>query len=70
MVERGARYRWSHPLEWLQEWIRDAEEIELRTLARQLAELLDADQIQDLFQSEMSDDGYFDEIKEVSDDDS
>lgn len=58
------RYRWSHPQEWLQDYIKERSEDanELFSLASELAQHLDGDQIQDLFQSDMDADGYFDAL--------
>lgn len=56
-------YRWSHPYVWLEEtargWSRDRLLLELQRLAIQH----DSDTLQDLYQSEMDSDGYFDPIK-------
>ncbi len=61
------QYRWSHPIEWLQGKIddlanqrdKDVAVTELRSIASELAGHLDGDTIQDIFQSEMDADGYF-----------
>ncbi len=61
-----SKYKWSHPGEWLQDAINEADTIEeLRDLAHALAGVLDGDQIQDLFQAGMTGDGYFDEQESV-----
>ena len=57
-------YKWSHPIEWLEEKI-EAEELgdlDAQGIARAIAGLLDGDQIQDLFQKDMDDDGYFNKL--------
>ena len=55
--------RWSNPQEWLSDKIgqlADKDEMnEIVTIAHSLMNMLDADQIQDGFQQEMTDDGYF-----------
>ena len=57
-------YKYAHPQEWLTEKINQyvsAGDIDqLQGLALKLSSMLDSDQIKDTFQSEMSDDGYFD----------
>lgn len=58
------RYRWSHPLEWLDEKLDTLPPAEVLSWAKQLAQQLDGDQIQDLFQQDMDDDGYFTELDE------
>lgn len=66
MAKRKAKsephYKWSHPIEWLDHFIdsyaeRPVEDV--LKLAKDLASKLDGDTIQDLFQQEMDDDGYF-----------
>lgn len=56
------RYRWSHPYAWLKhasaDWDRDRLLHELDRLALQH----DSDTLQDLFQPDMADDGYFDPL--------
>jgi hypothetical protein len=67
-------YKWDHPLTWLYDYIdrigaynpADNPIDELQAIARQLAEKLDGDQIQDLFQSEMDADGYFTPVRRRS----
>jgi hypothetical protein len=56
-------YRWGHPSEWLN-WklteLAQADKLdEILGIARELATAIDGDTIQDLFQSDMYDDGYF-----------
>ena len=58
------KFRWNSPQEWLEEKLRGTDDpIELHAYATSLLSLLDADQVQDLFQSEMAADGYFDEVQ-------
>jgi len=52
-------YRWDSPQEWLEEHCRDADDAELRSVINELLSKLSADDIQDLFQTEMTQDGYF-----------
>jgi hypothetical protein len=57
-------YRWANPHEWLfdkahDEWTPE----QLFAAFRDIVEKCDADTLQDLFQTEMDRDGYFDEIK-------
>ena len=54
------RYRWDHPGEWLAE----TQRVSMFDLAAWAREHMDADQIQEAFQSEMEADGYFDELDE------
>ena len=58
-------YRWNHPHEWLSEKIDDlvcAGDVQgLRSLVVSVMGLLDGDAIQDVFQSEMDGDQYFDQ---------
>ena len=51
------RYRWSHPTEWLEEKILTGHDA--REYAVSLLRMVDGDQIQDEFQSQMHEDGYF-----------
>jgi len=54
------KYKWSHPGEWLLDKINNTEDVaELRSIARSCVDALDSDKIQDIFQSEMNNDGYF-----------
>lgn len=61
------KFKWSHPTEWLNDKINGYEVLqfhELRDLALAMASKLDGDEIQDLFEPAMNDDGYFDETLE------
>jgi len=55
-------YRWESPHDWLDSHLEkvSAEPGELLSEAKELARKLDADQIQDIYQSDMDADGYFD----------
>ena len=80
-VSEMPRYKWSHPIEWLEHKIDqpclderrppsdqvdalDAKIAWLSKLAKDLASKLDGDTLQDLFQEEMAEDGYFDDQDE------
>lgn len=58
-----ATYKWSSPHEWLEHKISEHASTDdtgdLVSIARELASKLDADSIQDIFQSDMEADGYF-----------
>lgn len=55
-------YKWNTPHDWLFDKIRRTDDVDkLRCYAYALLRRLDADEIQDLFQIEMDQDGYFDE---------
>lgn len=65
---------WKNPWESVHDWLMDKILVTdtgcnyaLRSIAEQLAKALDADTIQDLFQDEMKDDGYFKETGWYSD---
>ena len=57
-------YKYANPHEWLQAYIDRQHDLERadwwRNLVMTLANKLDGDQIQGLFQQEMVEDGYFD----------
>ena len=54
------RRNWKCPHDWLAEKSAEEEDpVKLRTFIRELAGKLDCDSIQDLFQGEMDEDGYF-----------
>jgi hypothetical protein len=63
-----ARYKWEHAQDWLQDRIAGAGEDELLELAKAMAGTLDGDQIQDLFQDAMDNDGFFDDLDEQEED--
>ena len=52
-------YRWNNPGEWLNEKIERANGLELLALLTRIVSTMDFDTIQDLFQAEMDQDGYF-----------
>lgn len=52
-------YKWTNPQEWLQQYIDSLSYLELRQEAKNLASMLDSDQIQDTYQSDMDAQGYF-----------
>jgi len=58
LQEVSLAYQWAYPFAWLEHHIEDMSAEELRILIPKL--IIDNDQIQDIFQEEMSEDGYFD----------
>ena len=52
-------YKWKNPLEWLEDAIQTWSPNELKVEFIELAMRLDHDAIQDLYQSDMEKDGYF-----------
>ena len=63
------RYRYEHPAEWLDAYIRrHADDPEwLLGVILALTSKLTGDDIQDLFQAEMDADGYFDDLDKPTD---
>jgi len=65
------KYRWDTPTEWLTEKIENSNDMtKIISICYELIEHVDTDIIQDIFQDEMDEDGYFDEIitiKELAD---
>jgi hypothetical protein len=62
MTTTEKKYKWEYPLEWLEERLNETNDPEvLRDFALTLARSpeMDSDAIQDLFQDDMSEDGYF-----------
>jgi hypothetical protein len=56
-------YQWEFPLEWLNDRLdHESDGYRLRSYAKTLAQALDSDAIQDIFQEEMAADGYFEEV--------
>jgi hypothetical protein len=51
--------------EWFEEFLKRQSEAELYQLAVQLANEIDADRLQDIFQNEMERDGYFLDLDEL-----
>lgn len=68
----AVKYKWDHPSDWLTEKLNGFEAGtefgKLREFALAIAGELDGDQIQDLFQSDMDADGYFDDQNEPDED--
>ena len=54
-------HKWRHPLEWLYWKIASSGEDWLKEALKALATVTDGDTIQDVFESEMDEDGYFEE---------
>lgn len=54
-------YKWTNPFDWLEEHAKGWNENKLRQMFWEVVGNLDADQVQDLFQKEMDEDGYFEE---------
>lgn len=66
------KYRWDYPLEWLEERLNETNDPEvLRDFALTLARSpeMDSDALQDLFQDDMTEDGYFRAEGETEDED-
>lgn len=57
-------YKYASPHEWLSQKVVNAGEDVLRAMLNAVIPSLDSDTIQDLFQEEMSEDGYFDRMVE------
>jgi hypothetical protein len=57
-------YKWENPHAWLMEKAQSWSTEQLYCAVDSLANRLDTDAIQDLFQSEMEQDGYFDKTPE------
>jgi len=53
------KYKWDNPLEWLTEKANSWEKSELYCEFMELARRMDFDTLQDIYQSDMSKDGYF-----------
>lgn len=62
-----SEYKWSNPLDWLADRIANAEESELRGILHAVIDKLDADEVQDIFQAEMDEDGYFHPLRTTRD---
>jgi len=58
------KYKYASVYEWFAEWAGKLNETELYNELQALAAKVDADTLQDLYQSEMDADGYFTEIRE------
>lgn len=57
MIEN--QYKWDSPLEWLIEKADQWDTAQLKSELLTLARRLDSDQLQDEYQNNMADDGYF-----------
>ncbi len=55
-------YRWDCPQDWLMEKMEGMDRVTILENLRQLVSMTDADTLQDVFQTEMDDDGYFDDL--------
>ncbi len=57
-------FKWVHPYEWLAEKISKEENIsEVKAICFEMAKQLGGEEIQDIFEKEMDQDGYFEEEK-------
>jgi hypothetical protein len=58
-------YKWASPHEWFQSYLdrNRNNTAQLFQLCGELASKLDADQMQELFESDMDSDGYFKKVK-------
>lgn len=54
-----SNYQYASPAHWLIEKLPDYTPNELRMIIKALVHLVDSDELQNEFQSEMEDDGYF-----------
>jgi len=54
-----ARYKWSTPHQWLLEAAQSWDSAQLYSALSSIIDKLDGDTIQDLYQSDMTEDGYF-----------
>ena len=59
-------YRWGNPAEWLADWIDNAGSMELLIMLRTVTAGMDFDTIQEHFQSQMDQDGYFQEREDTN----
>ena len=57
-------YKWNSPHEWLIEHCSQLDKAELLQIIQQLVIKHDADTIQDLYESDMDADGFFDEVSQ------
>lgn len=63
-------YKYANAHDWLEERITGTSDLDyLRGIIRSLAGKCDGDDLQDIFQSEMSADGYFDDLDAEEEDD-
>ena len=64
-----ARYKWDSPQEWLIQYASKLDASKLFQEFSILVQELDADKIQDLYQSDMDADGYFTDLDARAEDD-
>jgi hypothetical protein len=57
-------YKWDSPYMWLEDKSENQDAAWLRQALLSLALLCDSDLLQDIFESEMDEDRYFDKVKE------
>jgi len=57
-----AAYRWSTPLEWLAEKAGEWDAVELQQELLSMAQTIGFDAIQELYESDMAKDGYFEKV--------
>ena len=56
-------YHWDSPFEWLADKAKSWDAAQLHETLITVAGACDSDTLQDIFQAEMNEDGYFEEIK-------
>ncbi len=56
-----SKYKWATPYEWVEQKSKDWTKERLLTEFLNLARITDSDTLQDTFQDEMDEDGYFEE---------
>jgi len=57
------KFRWATPYEWFAHWLQTHETEDIVSVTKELAQQVGFDALQDLFQEEMSEDGYFEPLK-------
>ena len=69
MVGTKVEYKWQNPLEWLKWRMTNDpfQDRQLGTILLDLASLLDSDQLQDHFELQMEQDGYFEPLQPAPD---
>ena len=63
MHTKNKTYKWANPYEWLNEASREWDCNKLRFELMEIAVKLDSDQLQDIYQSDMDQDGYFEAME-------
>jgi hypothetical protein len=58
------KYKWENPYDWLESKLLEWDLAQTRAELLSLARRLDFDTLQDLYQSDMDKDGYFEPIEE------